>query len=106
MTEVSLEARVAALEEKVEFLSKSRPGRRFKPNVVTQEGVCGINPECDSTACTDATIYRYQQGCRGAACVKINREYYSQYRAARRQEAKPVSEAVVENPPLLRTISD
>lgn len=100
MTNVSLEERVAALEEQVAFLQKERPGRKMKPNLTSQPGVCGVNPEGDSTTCSDASIYRYQQGCRGVRCDQINRDYYAGYRAKRRQEQRPTEEVAVEPLPL------
>lgn len=83
---VSIEDRITALEKRVEFLEKERPGRRMKPNVVSQAGVCGIDPGQDSATCANASIYRYQQGCRGTACVTIHRDYYTEYRAKRRSD--------------------
>lgn len=83
---VTFEERLSALEQRVSFLEKERPGRRMRPNVTSQPGVCGINPDCDSKECADASIYRYQQGCQGERCVQINRDYYAQYRAKKRSE--------------------
>lgn len=86
MSDVTIEQRLEALEQRVASLEKERPGRRLKPNVTSQPGVCGINPDCDSKDCADASIYRYQQGCLGEKCVKINRDYYADYRAKRKAE--------------------
>lgn len=85
-TPVSMEERVSALEQRVSFLEKERPGRRMRPNVTSQSGVCGIDPSCDSKTCPDASIYRYQQGCQGDRCTEINRAYYADYRAKKRNE--------------------
>ena len=74
--------RVARLEAKVELLESERPGRKPKPIVVSIEGVCGINPKQDSTTCPDASLYRYQHGCKGTKCKQINTVYY---RARRRK---------------------
>jgi hypothetical protein len=98
-TDVSVEERFAALEARIDFLEKERPGRRMKPNITSKPGVCGINPEQDSKTCPDASIYRYQQGCQGAKCGQINRDYYAEYRAKKKKEAQPTSEAVVEEIP-------
>jgi hypothetical protein len=81
---VTIEQRIAALEQRVAFLEKERPGRKMRPNLSSQVGVCGIDPEQDSKKCPNASIYRYQQGCQGDACVKINREYYTAYRAKKK----------------------
>jgi hypothetical protein len=97
-----LHGKYTALEAQVEFLMKERPGRKMKPNVVSKQGVCGINPDCNSAECPDASIYRYQQGCQGELCVKINRDYYAEYRAKRKANAKPTAEAVLEDPPAPR----
>jgi hypothetical protein len=83
---VSAEDRIAALEQRVSLLERERPGRRLRPNVTSQSGVCGINIDCDSKKCPDASIYRYQQGCLGDKCVKINRDYYTAYREKRKQK--------------------
>lgn len=83
----TLEERVGALERRVEFLEKERPGRKMRPNITSQTGVCGLEPGRDSATCADASIYRYQQGCLGEKCVKINREYYAEYREKRKRSA-------------------
>lgn len=95
----ALHRKYAALDTQVQFLMKERPGRKMKPNVESKPGVCGINPDCNSAECEDASIYRYQQGCQGTKCVKINRDYYADYRAKRKATAKPTAEAVVEDFP-------
>lgn len=90
---ITIEERIEALEQRVAFLEKERPGRRMKPNVTSQPGICGINPDCDSKTCEDASIYRYQQGCQGEKCVKINREYYADYRAKRKKASADAASA-------------
>jgi hypothetical protein len=82
----SMEARVTRLEEQVTHLLGGRPGRKPKPIVVSETGVCGIDPERDSTTCGDASLYRFQKGCKGTKCEAINTEYYDTYR--REQKAK------------------
>lgn len=77
----SLEASVDRLRERIEYLESSRPGRKKKPIVAKEKGVCGIDPSRDSTTCPDANLYRHQQGCRGAACCAANTGYYAEYRA-------------------------
>ena len=74
--------RVEALEAEVEVLLKApRPGRKATPMVAPdQPGVCGLDPDCDSSKCEKTSVYRYQQGCRGNNCVDIYREYYQNYR--------------------------
>lgn len=91
MKNVTIEERLGALEQRVEFLEKERPGRRMRPNVTSKPGVCGLNPDGDSAACQDASIYRYQQGCLGDRCVKINRDYYTEYREKKRTQKKSES---------------
>lgn len=95
-TDATLAERVAALERQVDFLSKERPGRKMKPNLKSSPHLCGIQPGRDSATCPDASIYRYQQGCQGDKCVKINHDYYADYRAKRKKENRPLVEAVVE----------
>ena len=70
----NVEARLTALEQ-------ARPGRRAKPIVVRQEGVCGVDPDRDSSICEDASVYRRQRGCLGVACQRISNEYYAQRRS-------------------------
>lgn len=88
MTDVdnlTLEQRVAGLEQKISLLEKERPGRRIKPNMIKQKGVCGLDPTRDSATCPDASIYRHQNNCRGTLCEKINADYYQKYRAKKRE---------------------
>lgn len=81
----TLSLRISELE--VRF-AKSRPsGRKAKPVLQREPGVCGLDPSCDSATCDAANVYRYQQGCLGTACVEKNREYYAEYRERRRQRA-------------------
>lgn len=82
----NIEERLEALEKRVAFLEKERPGRKMRPNIVSQPGVCGLDPSCDSKSCESASIYRYQQGCQGDKCVKINRDYYANYKAKKRND--------------------
>lgn len=76
----SMEVRVARLEARLDTLEAGRPGRKPKPIVVSEEHVCGIDPERDSETCPDASLYRHQKGCKGDRCVAINAEYYEKYR--------------------------
>ena len=82
----TMEVRMARLEERVATLEGGRPGRKPLPIVVSEEGVCGVDPERDSATCGDASLYRHQKGCKGDKCVKITTEYYDTYR--RQQKAK------------------
>lgn len=84
---VTLEDRIAALEQRVSFLEKERPGRKMRPNLISQVGVCGLDPHNDPKTCEAASIYRYQQGCQGDKCVKINRDYYAAYRAKKKSSS-------------------
>jgi hypothetical protein len=75
--------RITSLEKRVEALEKSRSGRRGKPIVVTERGVCGIDPDRDSATCPDASLYRRNQGCMGTACRAKASKYYAERRIAR-----------------------
>jgi hypothetical protein len=75
-----LNTRMMQLEARVDALEKGRPGRKRKPIVVSQEGVCGVDPTRDSTTCPDASLYRRQKGCLGTKCVRLTQEYYSERR--------------------------
>lgn len=77
---MNLALRVRNLEQRVEALEKGRSGRRGKPILVTEEGVCGVDPERDSQTCSDASLYRRQKGCLGTACKQKSAEYYAEYR--------------------------
>ncbi len=70
-------ARLTALEERVESLEGERPGRKKLPIVVSQEGVCGVDPGIDSASCPFASLYRRQKGCKGTACVTKSRAYHA-----------------------------
>jgi hypothetical protein len=84
----SVEARLTKLEEQVETLMAGRPGRRPLPVIVSEEGVCGVNPDSDSASCPHASVYRRQKGCLGTACQAKTEEYYAEYRASRRGTKK------------------
>lgn len=74
-----LAERVAALEARLDRLeTKRKGGRPASPIVVKAKGVCGIDPERDSSACEDASLYRRRQGCQGTACMRVSSEYYKE----------------------------
>lgn len=94
----SLENQVADLLDRVDELAKQvgvvserleqvERRRRTKPRTVSEIGVCALNPEIDSGACPNATVYRHQQGCQGKACRDVSRRYYADYRAKRKNAA-------------------
>jgi hypothetical protein len=80
VSDPGLEARVAALEARVESLEAGRSGRRRLPIVVKEEGVCGVDPRRDSGTCLDGSLYRRQQGCLGVACKKEASNYWATQR--------------------------
>jgi len=80
MSDDALVRRVAALEQRVELLESSRPGRKKLPILVRQEGVCGVDPDSDSAVCMHASLYRSRQGCLGLACQRESSDYYAEYR--------------------------
>jgi hypothetical protein len=80
--------RLASLEERVATLEGGRPGRKPKPIVVSEEHVCGIDPDRDSETCPDASLYRHQKGCKGDRCSQINVEYYEKYRRTAKTRKK------------------
>ena len=65
---------------------EAKRGRKAKPLTVREAGVCGLDPERNSAICPSASIYRYQQGCLGTACVEKNRAYYADRRAKKRAD--------------------
>ena len=72
-----LAGRVAALEARLDTLeNKRKGGRPSKKLVVQAEGVCGLDPERDSSTCPDASLYRRRQGCGGVACAQTSSTYY------------------------------
>lgn len=82
-----LERRVTEMEERLDGLSDGR-GRKPRPIVQSEVGVCGLDPDSeDSAQCLSANVYRYQQGCRGTGCVMANSQYYADYRARRREKS-------------------
>ena len=79
-----LQEQVADLRERVLKIESSRPGRKGTPVIVSEKGVCGLDPACDSETCERASVYRWQKGCRGTACAEKNSAYYSDYRRKQR----------------------
>jgi hypothetical protein len=79
--EAGFNHRLSALEQHVESLLKGRPGRKKLPIVRSESGVCGVDPNMDSTKCPHASVYRRQQGCMGDACMRASSEYHKEYRS-------------------------
>jgi hypothetical protein len=71
----ALEARIATLERLQEPRRGGRPGKKL---VVQAEGVCGLDPDRDSSTCPDASLYRRRQGCQGIACALASSTYYKE----------------------------
>ena len=69
----ALEARVVTLERLQQPRRGGRPGKKL---VVQAEGVCGLDPDRDSSTCPDASLYRRRQGCQGTACALASSTYY------------------------------
>jgi hypothetical protein len=80
MADEDLRMMVLNLQARVETLEKQRPGRKALPVVVSQDHVCGVEPDSDSTTCPHASLYRRQKGCRGDRCVSISHDYYEERR--------------------------
>jgi hypothetical protein len=76
-----IETRLASLEARVEYLEGNRSGRRPLPIIVSVDGICGAEPDIDSSTCPHASLYRRQKGCKGLACKREASEYYTKYRA-------------------------
>lgn len=72
-----VEARLKALEA-----VKAR-GRQARKILVSEEGICGLDPERYSATCPDANLYRHRQGCRGTACKNKATAYYKSRRVER-----------------------
>lgn len=83
-TEGDLQTRLSAVEEKVNFLLRGRPGRKYLPILVSEKHVCGVDPNRDSKKCKDASLWRRNQGCEGDACVAVSTKYYQDYREKKR----------------------
>jgi hypothetical protein len=65
----TIEQRVNALEQRMHVVESERPGRKPLPMLaIRQRDVCAVDPGRDSSTCPNASIYRYQSGCHGAAC--------------------------------------
>jgi hypothetical protein len=91
------ERRATAQEIRIATLESDRPGRKPIPLVATrQRGVCAVDPDRDSGACADASIYRYQRGCHGEACRGLPAAAYQRRRANKgnaRQHAQEIRTA-------------
>jgi hypothetical protein len=70
----------ASVEARLDALEGVRPGRKAKHVLVSEEGVCGIDPERDSATCPDASMWRRQKGCLGTACVNQATAYWKERR--------------------------
>lgn len=77
---MSNDIRLARIEARLDALEAERPGRKGLPIVVSEEGVCGIDPERDSASCPNASLWRKQKGCQGTACLEKAAAYFSSYR--------------------------
>jgi hypothetical protein len=85
---VSVEARLASLETRVAALEgAAHPGRRRFPVIVSEEGVCGVDPDSDPTTCPHASLYRRRKGCLGEGCMAKASAYYEGYRGRVAQES-------------------
>lgn len=82
----TVETRLARLEARLDTLEGGRPGRKPLPIVVSEEHVCGVDPERNSAKCKDASLYRRQKGCLGDACQKKYDDYYTEYRKASKKK--------------------
>src|SRR5215831_458651 len=86
---------VTELKVRVRSLEAERPGRKPRPLIATKQlNVCAIDPSRDSTKCPDASIYRYQNGCHGAACRRMQHEAYERRKAARAARTKKTTRKV------------
>lgn len=91
----TLEERVTNLEQAVAHLMRERPGRKPVPVLVSEYGVCGLDPSCNSSECTNASLYRRQKGCLGDACRTKSASYYQEYRAKERMNKKNLQEVTI-----------
>jgi hypothetical protein len=73
--------RFLQLEKRIDALEKERSGRKGKPILVSEAGICGLEPAIDSATCPFASLYRRNQGCQGDACKAKASKYYSDRRA-------------------------
>lgn len=51
------------------------------PILVSEMGVCGVDPESNSITCPHASLYRRRKGCLGVGCTTKATEYYDDYRS-------------------------
>jgi hypothetical protein len=75
-----IEDRLSRIEARLTSLEGARPGRKAKPIVRSEEGVCGVEPGTDSSICPFASLYRRQEGCKGVACMAKSSKYYADRR--------------------------
>ena len=91
---LTVEERLLILESKVAFLESRRPGRKKVPVIASEQGVCGVDPTCDSEYCEVASLYRHQQGCRGKACTREYGAYYESYRKEYKEKKQAAKAAM------------
>ena len=91
---VQLQYDVTELKVRVRSLEAERPGRKPRPLIATKQfDVCALDPKRNSARCPDASIYRYQNGCHGAACRLMQHEAYERRKAARIARARKAAAA-------------
>ena len=77
-----------ALAERVTALENARPGRKRRLLLVSEKGVCGLDPSRDSSGCPDASLYRRNQGCKGNACMIVSANHYKRRNLDRRKRVE------------------
>ena len=71
---------VGMLTARISNMETARKGGRPRKELkVKADGVCGLNPEIDSSQCEQASLYRRRQGCLGINCVQASADYYKEY---------------------------
>ena len=82
---VSLEARLARVEARLDSLEGGRPGRKPKPIVVSEEHVCGVDPRCDPGHLPRRFAVPPSEASKGDRCIALTTKYYDDYRKSKRK---------------------
>jgi hypothetical protein len=81
-----LHGEILDLNERIDKLEDDVKNGTRKPKVDGEPGICAVTGDPVGQECSSSTVYRYQRGCKGAACLELGRQYYRDYYVANRSK--------------------
>lgn len=81
-----LHGEILDLKERIDKLEDAVKNGTRKPKVDGEPGICAVTGDPVGQECSSSTVYRYQRGCKGAACLELGRQYYRDYYVANRSK--------------------